>query len=233
MYRLGLICEGPTDREILTAILDHYLEDFVAIPIQPPLSKIGGDAGPMGGGWKGIRTWCQQELAGGLESLLQNMDAMIIQIDADVAYEDDSGLAQSSKAELRCPPPSTPCNLVDSLALAWIGVTTLDPRCILCIPAMGSETWALVALDSDNPSILSCQDSEDSNCIECRRDIKAILHQYDNALVEKRDGKYKNRAVRYKELGSELTKGWHRVVNQCLQAQAFDQAIVSLLKGPM
>lgn len=232
MYRLGLICEGPTDRHILTAILDNYLDDFVPIPIQPPLSQFGGDAGPMGGGWKGIRTWCQQELAGGLESL-QNMDAIIIQIDADVAYEVDSSLDQSSKAELHCPPPSIPSNLVRSRVLAWLEVTTLDPTCVLCIPAMGSETWALVALDPDNPMILSCQGSDDSDCIECRQDIKAILHGYDNALVEKKDGKYKNRAVRYKELGSELTKGWHRVVNQCLQAQAFDQAIVSLLKGPM
>jgi hypothetical protein len=51
MYRIGIICEGPTDRIILEAILDRYADDYEAIAIQPPISAVGGgDAGLLGGG---------------------------------------------------------------------------------------------------------------------------------------------------------------------------------------
>lgn len=53
MYRVGIICEGPTDRAIIEAVLDHYLEDYEPLAIQPPTTAIGGNSGQHGGGLEG------------------------------------------------------------------------------------------------------------------------------------------------------------------------------------
>jgi hypothetical protein len=96
MYRVAIVCEGDADREIVKAVLDHYLDDYEPVPVQPPLGAIGGHAGPLGGGWKGVRRWCQQEApvgGGPLRVLLQNHDLIIVHVDADVAKDHDSGVA--------------------------------------------------------------------------------------------------------------------------------------------
>lgn len=55
MYRVHLVCEGPTENVVIGTSLDHYLDDFELIRIQPERSLFGGDQGPLGGGWKGVR----------------------------------------------------------------------------------------------------------------------------------------------------------------------------------
>ncbi|MGE0490533.1 MAG: hypothetical protein AB7S38_15105 [Vulcanimicrobiota bacterium] len=125
-----------------------YRVALESVAVQPPLGSIGGHAGPLGGGWKGVRLWCQQETAGaGWGALLNNFDLLVLQVDADISLESEPG-----HHPVPCPPPKDVVQAVRKLVLTWLGKTQMPPKTLLCIPAMASETWALVALFPDDPS---------------------------------------------------------------------------------
>lgn len=227
MYRVALVCEGPSDRAILDAILLAHLGDYVLQPIQPPLCDVGGDSGPLGGGWKGVRAWCRQEasIGGGVLGALQdNADFVVVQVDADVAQELDSGIVLEEGA--RCPPPSALSDPVRSAVCSWLGVPRPPRGLVLCVPAMATETWALVAL---HPEALSPSGTslEDGGCIECNPVIKDELRRLGRSrkprLVTRQDGRLKNDARGYRVAGPEITAGWPTVVARCSEAARFDR----------
>ncbi len=54
MFEVRVVCEGPTDVEVIRAILDvHLRDDYVITQLQPDGSLYGGDAGPYGVDGKG------------------------------------------------------------------------------------------------------------------------------------------------------------------------------------
>jgi hypothetical protein len=65
MYKIRLVCEGPTDYDAHGAFLDANLRgaDYELTLLQPDGSLYGGDAGPHGGRWKGVRGWCKVRYA--------------------------------------------------------------------------------------------------------------------------------------------------------------------------
>ena len=125
MYRIGVICEGPTDQVIIEAVLDNCMDDYILVPIQPPRTAVGGHAGKHGAGWKGIRTWCIQEAAGQkFSNILINIDILIMQTDADVQYEKDAEI----KKIIPCPPPESGADAVRDLLLNWLDLDMLPPK---------------------------------------------------------------------------------------------------------
>jgi len=214
-----MVCEGPSDRAILEAVLDHYVEDYESIAVQPP----GGAAGPFGGGWKGVRAWCTSEVAAASPrwvALLQNTDLLILQVDADVAAEDEIGLARP------CPPPADSADEVRTLILEWLGMQELPEQVVLCVPSMASETWALVALLPGHAANIPCDPAPSQGpCIECRTDIKSLLRARSKdvgaKLVTLKDGKLKNHAPAYRSVEGRITAGWDTVRDTCTQAARF------------
>jgi hypothetical protein len=232
MFRVGIVSEGPSDHAIIEAILDNYLNDYRSTAIQPPISNRGGDSGPLGGGWKGVRLWCQQEsqCEGGLRqsSALENHDLVVIHLDADVAAEPDINCAQP------CPPPSSTCYALRSLLMQWLNVNALPANVLLCVPAQATESWALVALFPDYEAVLPCTDAEaDAECIECRRDIKGLLRSLGKKLrpklVVSQDGQLKNQAKGFREQSGKITRNWERVVHVCSEASRLDSELQQLL----
>ena len=184
MYRVAVVCEGPADRAIIEAVLDYYLEDYESLPIQPPTGLIGGDAGLFGGGWKGVKRWCENEASvrGGLHrvAVLQNADLLVVQVDADVAAEDEVDRARP------CPPPAASADEIRALVLQWLGLNRVPDKVVLCIPSMASETWALVALFPADGAVVVCEPPPaDGACVECRADIKALLRRLGRRLRPK------------------------------------------------
>lgn len=230
MFRVGLVCEGPADRAIIEAILDHYLDDYEPLHIQPPGGCLGGDAGPFGGGWKGVRTWCAQEAQGpgGITTILDNADLLVVQSDADVATEDEIAL------ECPCPPPEGNANAVRGLVLQWLGGPPLPEAVVFCVPSMGSETWALVALFPDDPSTSPCDPPPGEGvCVECCLEVKAIIRRlgrrFRPKLVVMQDGELKNQASGYKAQTRRLTEAWPDVAGVCSEAGRFDADLRRLL----
>lgn len=232
MYSVAMICEGDADREILKAILDRYLDDYQLTPIQPPLSDFGGDGGELGNGWKGIRRWCQQEApvgGGPLRVVLMNHDLVVIQVDADVANEHDSGIVLSEDA--RCPPPSVFADPVRAAVLKWLGISSAPTGLVLCVPAMATETWALVALFPE-----SLDGAGSPSCIECDEDIKQKLRKLGKALDPKlatsKAGRIVNHARGYRAVAERITEAWPRVAGRCAEAARFDRDLLRRLEAP-
>lgn len=225
-----MVCEGPSDRAIIEAILDYYLGDFEPRAIQPPMTAACGDSGPFGGGWKGIQAWCKQEAmaSSGLDSILDNSDLLIIQVDSDVAADDEIGLAKP------CPPPNDSANEIRVLILKWLGVSQVPDKVILCTPSMASETWALVAIFPHDASVVGCHPPPaDGECIECRTDIKMRLKtsgkKLSIKLVSGQTGKLKNQARGYRVQQKKITKAWPNVVKVCSEAARFDVELCEIL----
>lgn len=225
MYRIALVCEGPADREIIKAVLDYYLDDYLPMDIQPPKGRIGGDAGPFGGGWKGVRYWCQKEVKaqGGFNhtAILENADLLIIQVDADVAADKENGRNSA------CPPPTNSTDNVRGLILQWLGINKLPAKVITCIPCMASETWAFVALWPSDKILVSCNlPGATDTCVECRTDIKSLLNRKSpkggNKLVVSKNGEFKNVPRGYNKIKGDITKGWDNVLKLCGEARHFD-----------
>lgn len=214
MYRVAVVCEGPTDRAIIEAILDTYLDDYEPIPVQPPLSAIGGDAGPLGGGWKGVQLWCKQEapFASQGDGVNLNADLVIIQIDADVSRDEAIDRTRP------CPPSSDGANEVRNLLLAWLRVQAIPAKVVLCVPSMATETWALVALYPD--------DAHTIQCVECHAEVKSMLRTLSGKLrpklVVSKAGTLKNQARGYAAHSARISDGWPGVIEACEQAARFD-----------
>jgi hypothetical protein len=72
MVRIALVGEGITDYMVLRAAIGAILEgrsfDLKLLQPEGSLAFAGsGNAGPLGGGWKGVYRWCLQSVlrAGG------------------------------------------------------------------------------------------------------------------------------------------------------------------------
>ena len=229
MYRVAMVCEGPADREIIKSILDSYLDDYEVHPIQPPESAIGGDSGPFGGGWKGVRTWCVQEAAQDrIDSVMINADILIIQLDTDVAKDPEVDRTKP------CPPARDTANQIHALIFEWLNLPKPSERIISCVPAMASETWALAALFPESSEITpSDQSPAEHTCIECRTDIKEILRKVGKRLrpklVVSQDGELKNQSSGYKGQSGKICKAWMKVVSICAEAKRFHHDLIAVL----
>lgn len=219
MFRVAIACEGPADRAIIEAILDSYLEDYETSPIQPPVCAMGGDAGPFGCGWKGVRTWCRQELAagGGIGTVLANSDILVIQVEADVAAE------QEIRRSKPCPPPGGNADEIRTLILEWMGIDEVPGSIVLCVPSKCLETWVLVGLFPSDPSTKPCEPPPaDGICVECRDDVKELLRSLGKKLrpklVVRQNGRMKNQVRGYKEQRKKIVDSWRRIVSVCSQA---------------
>src|ERR1700722_5774291 len=96
--RIALVAEGVTDYEVLRAAIESMLngQSFDIKLLQPEGSVAftgTGNAGPLGGGWRGVYKWCLQaaERGGGRvrdDPLFIAYDILVLHLDADVARED-------------------------------------------------------------------------------------------------------------------------------------------------
>ena len=229
MFRVAFVCEGPADRAILEAVLDSYLDDYDSTEVQPPTSRFGGDAGQFGGGWKGVKRWCESEVRamGGLNkvAILRNHDLLVIQVDADVAAEDEVNRSRP------CPPPCHTMGEVRDLILEWLGIDAVPKKVVLCVPSMASETWALVALFPDNEVVVPCESlKKEGLCIECRTDIKQLLRKLGKKLrpklVVSKAGALKNNAKGYECQQARITNGWSNVILSCKEAYCFHSSLL-------
>ncbi len=147
---------------------------------------------------------------------------MVIQVDADVAAEQKIDRAQP------CPPPRANADEVHTLILEWLGAQALPAKVLLCVPSMASETWALVALLPAHVANVPCNPvpAAAGQCIECRRDIKALLRAQSASigvkLVTLKQDKLKNHAPAYRKVQAQITHGWQAVVASCSEARRFD-----------
>lgn len=160
--RVAIACEGPTDLIVLKAAIDAMLPktDKLYTYLQPETTP---DLKPIetnrGYGWSGIYRWCKQAVAegGGRISgafLFDNIDLLIVQMDADVAEKTyEGGKIADAVNDLPCvkpcPPASNTTNALRAVLLRWFGESTTPPKTVLCTPSKNIEAWVVVALFPD------------------------------------------------------------------------------------
>lgn len=226
MYNIRLVCEGNTDQRVLEAILFSHLKDssFRLSRIQPDESLYGGDAGPHGGGWKGVRGWCQSvQEAGGLEAIgaLQiDVNLLIIHVDADIVLDKEHDAAHP------CPPPENNILAAERIVKNWLGLERLPENVLLWVPGMATEAWILRAIFPDLPESRSClADPPPPACVECIEDPAAALEGKKPKFVRRKGKDLKKRVPAYLNAQKDLAGAWESLVHSLWSAARLQQGL--------
>jgi hypothetical protein len=216
--RVALVAEGPTDRTIIESALKAVLgAPFVLTVLQPEATRP-----VMGGGWCGVFKWCRDFAARASASLeedpiLENFDLFILHLDADVAemaYEDGGAAVVGASQGLLplpcsrpCPPPSDAVDGIRKRLINWLGVATVGPRTVLCVPSKSSEAWLAAAVLPTDHAVLAG--------IECDLHPEARLGQLP------KDQRIQKSRRAYQEHAPTTKSQWPRVEAACSQALRF------------
>lgn len=196
---IRVVCEGPTDTLVIRSAVEALGVEAVVTQIQPENnSNLLGTLGEFGGGWKGVRAWCQspfiREL---LHVTLANARALVIHVDADIAHDKELSCAKP------CPPARDTTDAVRAVVTGWLGAATVPPKVVLCVPAMATEAWVFCALFPEDKLTAG---------IECRKEPAALLVPRKPRLVAKKKDRYAKDTVAYEAARETLKAGWRTSV---------------------
>jgi hypothetical protein len=216
MPSIQVVCEGPTDFVVIQAAISNLMgtRDFRITQIQPETSLFAGNAGPHGGGWKGVRSWCRAmaEESGslGASSALFFADILIIHVDADVADDREVNCARP------CPPCCDTTNALRVAILEWGNEMKKPEKVVFCTPSRNSEAWVIAALYPNDKIVTS-------GGLECRQSPEAYLagKPADEKIVRKNGRKYKKEEALYRSRQSTFMEKWAFVRSCCSEADRF------------
>jgi len=151
MVRVGLVIEGAHDEDMLTPLIEGELRSRghldVAIAVVHPVPDETGMLAH--GGWKRLRTWCQENGGANLETFFTPLfahqsayDVLVIHADGDCVRD----ICASGGGE----PPAEPLssgarvNLIADEITGWLAATgDHKDRIVPAIPVQSSEAWIL------------------------------------------------------------------------------------------
>jgi hypothetical protein len=229
--RVAFVMEGPTDYVVLKAAVRALLKgrDFVPTPVKPELNQ--NLIPTTEGGWGGVYKWCRQAVSQSGGSFRNNPilafhDALVIQIDADVAEKrySDYHIADAPCDDLPCiQADQSTGQTVDALRqvmLGWLSETAVPTGSVLCIPSKSIETWLLVALfPADDVAVRAD--------VESRKDVEIRLRKH--GLIK---GKQKL-IEKYKANETKVHNAWSTVRAKCPEADRFSTAFLNLVPAIM
>lgn len=239
---IATVVEGPTDRLVLKAIINHlYPGEHRYFDLQP----IGSDTfGETGTGWKGVRNWCRQTWQrqdSSLSKVLSEMagpplDLLVIHIDADIATASDlqAGLPEPLPiVQTPCPPVLATIDNLRLVITRWLNFNQfieLPPQVLITVPAQDMENWIFAAL---YPNDELCQ-SADYGCTHTSSrhpGYRLTLSRYGK-LLSRKDGTIKKSQHRYQAILPQFVENWAQVCRICTQAQQFAQELHAKLVDP-
>ncbi|WP_155634964.1 hypothetical protein [Burkholderia cepacia] len=230
-----LVCEGPTDIQIINKISKSVTNangnEIEVVPLSPQMDATTGVYPAHG--WTAVRTWCKANATKSAASVAHlpevlraaalrknwraiaaasGSDGVIVQIDTDIAemiVDAPTTFAASGKSRRAF------CN--DAI-LTWLSEAMLDPKMFLILPTYASETWLLAchaptdAVFSDLPANFSYDDIVD---VEDRLISLGYKHKFKNGIkrLDKKQKYYENHVT---NLASNLVT----VRQRCNEADA-------------
>ncbi|MCZ2202734.1 hypothetical protein [Cylindrospermopsis raciborskii] len=227
-WQIALVAEGPTDFEIIQAVLKAVLSTpFILTLIQPEVTHP-----QRGSGWGGVLKWChqaQERWSGPLmeDPTLSNFDIIIIHLDADVAYFEYNDVSYS-KTEVQahrwasipcaqpCPPILDTIHSLRNVLSSWLDKIQQDVYTVLCLPAQSSGTWLAVALLSADHPLLT-------NEIECEPLEEKLAQLPKSQRVKKTIKEYRLHAP-------QITAQWSQVKKICSQATRFEKDVLTAIR---
>lgn len=224
--RVALVAEGPTDAIVIEAALKGLLpRPFVLTQLQPEVTRP-----KLGAGWGGVLRWCLEFATRGYARLeddptLPGFDLFVLHADADVAegtYADVSDeLVEVARqrgwpvlpSSAPCPPPTESVAVVRACLHSWLGLQTLGPKTVLCVPSKAIDAWLASAVFDDGHRLL--------NSLECNLNLEAQLRALPHAeRVRKTTREYRARE-------KQITGAWAIVRNRCSQAKRFSDELAA------
>jgi hypothetical protein len=227
---IGIVAEGPTDGMLIELLINRLLQtEPHYVELQPKQSKTGG-FGVYGGGWRGVRAWCQSLAFDSqkFKAHFLQLDLLIIHVDADIAREDEINCAKP------CPPVQDSCEALAQRVMTWLGEPVIDDKLVLCIPADNTEAWVLAAHD-----IQTAYHAPPDKPLECVNKPDMIIsnqrYKKPRRLLRRKDGKPKKTRRDYQQLIPVVLDNWEEVKRICKQAEKFEndlKASVEYLRSP-
>ncbi|WP_143594056.1 hypothetical protein [Synechococcus sp. BO 8801] len=210
----------------MEAVLFAHLKQpsFRLSRIQPDESLYGGDAGPHGGGWKGVRGWCKSvQAAGGLEAigaLRPDVHLLIIHVDADIVLDKEHDAAGL------CPPPENNILAAEALVMGWLGLVNLPENVLIWVPGMATEAWLLRAIFPDLPESRSCLTNPlPPACVECLKDPAVALEGKQPKFVRRKGKDLRKIATAYRDAHPALAEAWGNLVDSLWSAGRLQQGL--------
>jgi hypothetical protein len=232
VLRVGLVCEGTTDRIVINSAVASLLEtrDFTLIQLQPENSPAFGRTGT---GWAGVYRWCRQaaEQAGGSlrdNPLFDSYDLLLLHVDADVADQTyRSGNIVTTSTDLPCsspcPPPSDTTDVLRAVILRWLGEVQVPPNTIFCTPSKSTEAWVIAALFPTDAVVRL-------GALECHDSPASLLSAKPANTRLVSSGKKKSH--KYQERAEEIQGQWTRVRQLCSEAERFSLDVLQAILVP-
>lgn len=199
---------------VIRAIVAAHDPAAVVTQIQPEADLIEGDAGPLGGGWKGVRRWCGNiAQQGGLDAAgaFAVAHTLVLHVDADIAPDREVNCA------CPCPPAGNTTAALCGVLLGWLGDTKPHESMAFCIPAQATELWVAAALD---PATIAAMTAP-----ECVADPAAMLFRRPEKFVRRKDGRWKKHPAAYRDAAPTVTARWAEVTQMLPEAMRFDEAL--------
>jgi hypothetical protein len=201
--RIGIVAEGPSDQQLLRAIIQAVRPDAETQFLQPEQIL-----GSRGSGWRGVRNWCE-ELGGDLEMIMEAdpkrpLDHLLIHVDCSMAH--------NVGANRPCPPAMASATALEAVVLEdWLGLTTRPEWLQIVTPSGSSDTWLA--------AVLAPQEHEgDIECVPQSRIEGALVAA---RLFRKKQGQVKKSTRQYAALAKEVAQEIALLRERCTLADAF------------
>jgi hypothetical protein len=225
--KIALVGEGITDYVVLKAAIESMLDgrSFILTLLQPEGSVAftgAGEAGPLGGGWKGVHKWCLQSAARGGGSLsgdplfIIGYDLLLLHLDADVAREDST--SELFRCQKPCPPPSATTNRLRAVMLSWLGEEETPPQTVLCTPSKATEAWVMAACFPTDKEVKK-------KSWECQPHPESRLGQ------QPKSQRFSKCQADYDKRQSVLQAGWPAIVAKLSEAARFQNDFTTAVQA--
>jgi hypothetical protein len=226
--RIGLVAEGVTDHIAIEAALRAILpRPFVLTRLQPEATRPD-----IGGGWCGVLKWCGEQRGRGCSCLerdpsLELFDWIVLHLDADVADKTyaDCGNEIEARAQAAdfgilpcsgpCPPSSNAASSLRIVLSSWLGVASIGPRTLLCLPSKDLESWIAVVVLPHSHALIASD-------IEC---VKMRLSQLPKQVRTKKT------ASEYRTLAPKIAAQWAEIRVRCEQAERFHRDVEAVYRS--
>lgn len=225
--RIALVAEGPTDLEIIQAVLNAVLPTPFTLTQLQPESTLPD----MGTGWGGVLKWCEatsHRHDGALDTdpTLAGFDLLIIHLDADVAHKRYEHCGQDMPATAQakgwhalpchrpCPPATDTCIQLGQTLRSWLAPAAPAQTTVLCLPAQSTGAWLAAAVLPAAHELLVG--------LECNLDAETRL----GSTAMPKTQRIKKQRLAYRKHAPSISEHWDQVKQRCQQAAQFESDLL-------
>jgi hypothetical protein len=212
MIRIGIVAEGTSDCLALEELIKVVRPDAEFLRLRPDMTLVSRSPH----GWRGVRSWCQQE-GERLETLLTGISGFPIHV---LVIHVDCSMAHQVDALRDCPPARDTADALRGVVVKdWLGRDALPEFVVLATPSWTTDTWIVAALDPPYSGRLP---------LEC--DDLAERELFQRRLLRLRDGEVKKPEAKYRPLAEAMVQAFDRVCAVCTEALRFREEFAAAVR---